>query len=75
MDYLRAEGQEVEEAIWDCDRISQLEWIGYSNCVIETIPMRTILNGNTKLEYDPNHRAFMTLRGFFSGKVLNPEMR
>ncbi len=43
------------------------EAIAYSNCVVELVPIHTIFNEHTTLEYDPQHKSLKALRQRFTG--------
>ncbi len=55
-------GHEVGTQPWDLERVMSFEAIAYSNCVVQLLPIHTILNGAAKLEYDPNHEAIKALQ-------------
>lgn len=59
---LMASGQPVETQAWDLERVMGFEAIAYSNCVVQLMPIHTILTETTKLEYDPNHDAVSALQ-------------
>ena len=55
--------QPVIEVPWTPERVRRFEAIAYSNSVVELIPVHTILEDGTKLEYNAYHRSFEILRG------------
>ena len=55
-------GQKVGTQKWDLERVISFEAIAYSNCVVQLLPIHTILNGTAKLEYDPSHEAIRALQ-------------
>ena len=59
---LMESGQTVGTQAWNTEQVMRFEAIAYSNCAVQLLPIRTILNGTTKLEYDPNHDAIRTLQ-------------
>lgn len=63
--HLAQRGQKAKEAAWRSKWISQFEAIAYSNCVVELLPIRTIIGPKTKLEYNPSHPALAELRQLF----------
>ncbi|MEL6138207.1 MAG: aminotransferase class IV [Cyanobacteria bacterium J06626_23] len=63
---LRALGHPVIERPWTPDLPPQFEALAYTNCVIEYLPVHTVLMGKTKLKYDPNHPGLETLRSLLA---------
>lgn len=49
--YFRSRKQTVIESIWTQEFISTLEAIAYSNCVVNWIPIKTVIDGNSKINY------------------------
>jgi branched-subunit amino acid aminotransferase/4-amino-4-deoxychorismate lyase len=43
---LRARGQVVVEHVWSIDWVQKLQWLGYSNCVVQMMPIRSVWVGN-----------------------------
>lgn len=71
--WLRGQRLAVQEAPWSPELAPQFEALACTNCVIEVVPLRTVLlptvaNGQTTLEYDPCHPGLETLRSLFAGK-------
>ncbi|MEL6552160.1 MAG: aminotransferase class IV [Cyanobacteria bacterium J06621_11] len=58
---LAEDGQSVTDRDWDSAVCANFEAIAYSNCVIELMPIHTILNGQTKLKYNPQHPSLVAL--------------
>jgi branched-subunit amino acid aminotransferase/4-amino-4-deoxychorismate lyase len=63
---LQAGGQAVVEQPWTPTLVPQFEALAYVNCVVECLPIHTVLMGNTTLEYDPNHDGFKQFRELFA---------
>ncbi len=59
---LIAAGQRVSYLPWSQLRLVDFEAIAYSNCAVELLPIHTILNGATKLEYNPQHASIKALQ-------------
>ena len=55
-------GQLVNEQSWSREVWDQFEAIAYSNCVIELMPVHTIISGQTTLRYNPQHPSLVALR-------------
>jgi 4-amino-4-deoxychorismate lyase len=54
---------------WTSAIVARFEALAYTNCVVEMLPVRTVFNGNTTLEYNPDCVGFERLRSLFSGKL------
>jgi 4-amino-4-deoxychorismate lyase len=55
----------VREEPWTPELVKKFEAIAYSNCVVEIIPIHTVIQPTGKLEYDPRHTIFQQLRELF----------
>jgi 4-amino-4-deoxychorismate lyase len=62
---LRCQNKQVVEATWDAALILQLETIAYSNCVVEFVPIQTILSTPKPLRYNASHPNLEDLRQAF----------
>ncbi|WP_068819428.1 aminotransferase class IV [Phormidesmis priestleyi] len=62
---LRWHNEEVIEKPWDAELIETFAAIAYTNCVMEVIPIHTILRGVDSRLYDPAHQSFQRLKGLF----------
>ncbi len=62
---LKWQNEEVIEKSWDAELVETFEAIAYTNCVMEVIPIHTILRDDNSLLYDPAHLSFQRLRGLF----------
>jgi branched-subunit amino acid aminotransferase/4-amino-4-deoxychorismate lyase len=51
LNYFQAQKIKVVENIWTAEFIQTLEAIFYSNCVVEIVPIKTILNAKNQLHY------------------------
>jgi len=54
--------QPVNSQHWDKSTWSRFEAIAYSNCVVQLLPIHTILLGRTTLEYNPQHASLKALQ-------------
>lgn len=63
--------QAVTDIPWTSNLVEHFECIAYSNCVVELIPIHTVLFGNIKLNYSSTHEGLTTLRQLF----YRPSMR
>jgi 4-amino-4-deoxychorismate lyase len=57
--------QVVREEPWTPELVKKFEAIAYSNCVVEIIPIHTVIQPTGKLEYDPRHPIFQQLRELY----------
>jgi 4-amino-4-deoxychorismate lyase len=64
---LKCQNEEVQESSWDADLVQRFTAVAYSNCVVELIPIHTILRGTTPLIYPP-YLGWQTLR-----RLLQPD--
>ncbi|MBX2863419.1 MAG: aminotransferase class IV [Leptolyngbyaceae cyanobacterium MAG.088] len=77
--------QVITDIPWSLDCVKQFECLAYSNCVVELIPIHTVLFGNIKLNYSSTHEGLSALRQMFyrpsmydttaEHPMQNPEMR
>lgn len=58
---LAEDGQPVNQQDWSCALVAQFEAIAYSNCVVELVPIRTIIGERTTLKYNSQHPSLQTL--------------
>ena len=59
---LHAAGEPVGFAPWDAQRVPEFEAIAYSNCVVQFLPIHTIVSGQTKLNYNAQHASIQALQ-------------
>ncbi|MEM6253979.1 MAG: aminotransferase class IV [Cyanobacteria bacterium P01_D01_bin.156] len=59
--------QFVYEQNWTLSLVKQFESLAYSNCVVEIMPVHTVLFGNIKLNYRSTHEGLSALRHTFYG--------
>ena len=59
---LASNGQPLASHAWTPERVKGFEAIAYSNCAVELLPIHTILNGATTLEYNPKHASIQALQ-------------
>ena len=57
--------QAVTDTPWTSDIVEQFECLAYSNCVVGTMPIHTVLLGNIKLNYSSTHAGLNALRRMF----------
>ncbi len=55
-------GQTVHCQPWAIAQLSSFEAVAYSNCAVGLLPIHTITNGTTTLEYNPNHASIKALQ-------------
>ena len=51
LNYFQAQKIEVKENTWTTEFIATLEAIFYSNCVVEIVPIKTIVDGEKQIHY------------------------
>ena len=59
---LKCQNEEVKEAVWSPDLVERFTAIAYSNCVVELIPIHTILRDPLSLHYQPFPQGWQELR-------------
>lgn len=62
---LKWQNEEVIEKPWNAELIERFAAIAYTNCVMEVIPIHTILRDADSRLYDPAHQSFERLRRLF----------
>ena len=62
---LKWQNEEVIEKPWNAELIETFAAIAYTNCVIEVIPIHTILRDADSRLYDPAHQSFQKLKRLF----------
>jgi len=63
---LGEKGQIINAQVWSQAVVSRFDAIAYSNCVVELVPIHTILHGRTTLEYNAHHASLKALRQWFA---------
>lgn len=63
--WLKCQNEEVIQEPWTKEVIRQFAAIAYTNCVMEVIPIHTILQGDTQQSYPSEHQGFQQLRQLF----------
>ncbi|WP_321572297.1 aminotransferase class IV [Calothrix sp. PCC 6303] len=63
---LENQKQPVSQEPWTPELVSSFNAIAYSNCVVEIVPIHTVINGTSKLTYNPQHPCLQQLRQLFS---------
>ncbi|MBD0336252.1 MAG: aminotransferase class IV, partial [Cyanobacteria bacterium Co-bin13] len=63
--HLQARGCPALETPWTPDQIRRFEGLAYSNSVVQVIPIHTVLQGRTRLEYNPDQQILQELRSLF----------
>lgn len=56
--HLAERGYPGREAPWNPSLVGQFTALAYCNSVVEWVPIHTVLAAQTRLEYNPNHKAF-----------------
>ena len=59
---LQAEGEVVETRCWNRELVLEFGAIAYSNCVMQLLPIHTVLDGQTELNYDAQHASIKALQ-------------
>ncbi len=67
-------GQTVVQRPWTPNLPTQFTALAYTNCVVECLPVHTVLLGKTKLKYDQSPQKGEILRGLLATAACNPEM-
>lgn len=62
---LKWQNEEVVEETWNAGVVERLEAIAYTNCVIEIIPIHTVVDRDSKQFYDAQHPKFQQLRNVY----------
>jgi 4-amino-4-deoxychorismate lyase len=65
INYLKQQQQQVLEEPWTKELVKGFDALGYSNCVVEIIPIHRVIDSNETLEYNPHHRSLEQIRRFF----------
>lgn len=63
--HLHDQGLSLQEAPWTTAIRRRCHLLAYSNCVVEIIPIHTVLCGETRLEYKPISIVLAMLRSLF----------
>jgi 4-amino-4-deoxychorismate lyase len=58
---LKCQNKEVRQQPWTSDLVQQFAAIAYTNCVVELVPIHTVLWGDAKLTYDVQHSDLSNL--------------
>lgn len=64
--YLLSSLSNVIEQTWRPDLVWEFEAIAYTNCVMEVIPIHTVLDRETQFQYVADHPSFQLLRECFT---------
>lgn len=65
VNWLRNQGETVEERLWDQNLVANLEAIAYTNSVMQVIPIHTIVNQEILTPYPHSIAKFQQLPKFF----------
>ncbi len=65
LNWLKTSGQSVKEERFSPKFVQSLEVLAYSNCVVQIIPLREVIQVTGSLKYNPYHSCFPQLRRFF----------
>ncbi|MEM7555074.1 MAG: aminotransferase class IV [Cyanobacteria bacterium P01_A01_bin.84] len=65
INWLKQNHYQVYEFPWTNQLVQDLEAIAYSNSVVEIVPIREVIQGKQKLQYEPSHPSFSQLRRLF----------
>lgn len=61
----RCQNEEVTEEVWNPETVETFEAIAYTNCVMEVIPIHTILRSAAQQLYPSSHLGLQKLRVLF----------
>ncbi len=70
---LAAAGQSVSCQLWTPEQVMGFEAIAYSNCAVQLLPIHTILNGATTLEYNSQHASIKALQERLADLAANAD--
>ncbi len=59
---LSAADEPVNGDPWNAQMVLEFEAIAYSNCVVQLLPIHTITDGQTKLNYNAHHKRIQALQ-------------
>lgn len=62
IDRLKQQKVEIKEEPWTSNLVKGFEALGYSNCVVEFVPIRTVIQPTVRLEYNPRHNCFRQVK-------------
>ncbi|HEY9881523.1 MAG TPA: aminotransferase class IV [Leptolyngbyaceae cyanobacterium] len=60
--HLKNRGHPVIETPWTPERVRQFECMAYSNCVVQIVPIHTVVDERIRLEYNPDCEGLRQLR-------------
>ena len=75
IDCLSAAGEPVDSQPWNRQMVLEFEAIAYSNCVVQLLPIHTIIDGQTKLNYNAHHERIQALQKKIAAAVGNLALR
>ena len=65
LNWLKSQHISVKENVWTPEFMQGLKAIFYSNCVIEIVPLQTIISQSNSLHFDINSLIFNQLQSYF----------
>jgi branched-subunit amino acid aminotransferase/4-amino-4-deoxychorismate lyase len=65
VNHLRGQGMAVCEEPWNPTVVKRFESLAYSNSGIQVIPLHTVLDEQSRLEFDPHHGSLKALLSAF----------
>ena len=60
----------IDHQPWTPELVQQFECLAYSNCVVQLLPIHTVLLENIKLNYSSTHEGLIALRQMFNTPSL-----
>lgn len=63
--FLRNQQYNVYQEPWTKELVESFDAIAYSNCVVETVPIHTVIQPASQLEYNSYHICLKQLENFF----------
>lgn len=70
--WLVSHNHNVEQKPWSAELVATFEAVGYSNSVVEIVPIYMVWSETTQLSYHPTHHSFQQLRQWFQDSSAVP---
>lgn len=68
--WLKCQNKEVVEQLWTPTLVKQFSTIAYTNCVMELVPIHTVISAQAKQFYNPTHPSLQRLREYFGSASI-----
>ncbi|HEY9762277.1 MAG TPA: aminotransferase class IV [Trichocoleus sp.] len=66
LSHLQSQGCPAIEIPWMPEQVQQFEGLAYSNCVVQIVPIHTVVDGRIRLEYNPDCEGLQQLRTYWA---------